>query len=219
MTKGRAIAYSAEEHAWLEEHPDLPRRQLHEQFCERFDRGDVGIDNIKSYCWRAGWITGRSGQFVKGQTPPNKGQICPEGKGGRHPNARRTQFKKGHLSGRAALIKQPIGAERLSKEGYLQRKVNNDLPFQARWKAVQHINWEAINGPVPKGHVLKCVDGNKLNVDPDNWLLISRSILPRLNGRWNGVPYDGAADEVKPLLIATAELQQRARRALGKGKR
>jgi hypothetical protein len=37
--------------------------------------------------------------------------------------------------------------------------------------------WEAANGPVPKGHVILCADGNRHNIDLDNLLLVSRKEL------------------------------------------
>src|SRR5690606_2302599 len=89
---------------------------------------------------------GKATRFKKGMTPWNKGK---PGSTGLHPNSRRTQFKPGELQGRAAEIAQPIGAERLSKEGYLERKINNDPPFHRRWRAVHILAWEQANGPVP----------------------------------------------------------------------
>src|SRR5690606_8509597 len=74
---------------------------------------------------RRGDNVGKASRFEKGQTPWNKGK--PFKAGGR---SHETQFKPGSLSGRAAENIQPIGAERVSKDGYLERKVNNDLPFQ-----------------------------------------------------------------------------------------
>lgn len=210
MTKGRPIHYSDAERDWLQEHRALPRRDLHERFCDRFDRGDVSPVNIHSLCKRMGWLTGRTGQFEKGAAPHNKGRPMPS-----HPNSVRTQFKKGEMSGRAAQLVQPIGAERVTREGYLERKVNNDLPFRSRWKQVHRINWEAVNGPIPAGHVLKCLDGDRLHVSPENWLAVPRSILPRLNGRWTGLAYDDAADAVKPLMITTALLDDEVRRVTG----
>lgn len=67
--------------------------------------------------------------------------------------------------------------------------------------------WEQANGPVPEGHALKCLDGNRLNTDPSNWTAVPRALLPRLNGR-HGRRYDQAPDELKPVIMATARLKQ-----------
>lgn len=185
----------------------MPRRALHEAFCEEFCRGDVSREAFKQMCTRRGWRTGRTGCFPKGNVPFNKGQkgICA-------PGSEKGWFRKGQLSGRAAAVIKPIGTERISKDGYLERKINNDMPFQRRWRAVHLINWEAANGPIPEGMCLKSVDGNRLNVDPSNWVLISRALLPRLAGRW-AIPYDGAEPDTKPVLMTLAHMKQAVKTA------
>ncbi len=122
----------------------------------------------------------------------------------------RTQFKKGHRGGRAAENYQPIGSERISKDGYLERKIHDGLPLQSRWKQVHRIEWEAIHGPVPDDCCLKCRDGDRRNTDPENWICIPRAMLPRLAGRWT-LPYDRAPDELKPAVLAAARLEHAAR--------
>ena len=94
---------------------------------------------------------------------------------------RETQFKPGHLSGRAAQNIKPIGFERVSKDGYLERKINNDMPLQKRWRAVHLLIWEAANGPLPKGHAVAFKDGNKRNLVLDNLELVPRTELMRRN--------------------------------------
>lgn len=214
MPKGKWIAYSAEEMAWLEANRLLVVSDYAAQFNARFGR-EVSPGALHALRKRKGWKTGRSGCFEKGMTPHNKGKACPEGVGGRHPNARRTQFKKGNRTGRANERYQPIGAERLSKEGYRERKVHDGLPMQSRWQMVHRIEWEAVNGPVPKGHCLKCLDGNKLNTDPSNWECIPRALLPRLAGgnRYSRVlAYDDAEPELRPTILTVAKLEHRARK-------
>lgn len=205
--------------SWLEANATIPRRDLHAAFVARFDRPEITADNIKALCTRKGWKTGRDGCFVKGQTPLNKGKLCPPGKGGRHPNARRTQFKPGERTGIAQKNYKPIGFERITEDGYRERKVNDDLPFNKRWRLVHLIEWEAVNGPIPKGHALKCLDGNKQNCSPSNWECIPRAMLPRLSGRWS-LGYDQAPAELKPIVMANAKLKhatREKRRAAGKG--
>ncbi len=213
MTKGHWIPYSVEEREWLAEHGHLPRREIYELFCERFDRGDVTIDSIKAYCNRAGLKAASNGRFSKGQTPANKGKKMPF-----NANSARTQFKKGIVPHNTKFL----GHERLSKEGYVEISVAQTNPhtgYHRRYVAKHRWLWEQQNGAIPKGFVLKCLDGNKLNTDPSNWKLISRSILPRLNGRHTGLNFDHAAQEVKPTMLSVAELQQKIRRAVGKGRR
>lgn len=203
--KGHYIPYSVDELTWLEANRLMIISDYARAFNEKFGR-DVSAKNLHALRKRKGWRTGRTGCFVKGEVPHNKGKPCEPGKGGRHPNARRTQFKKGVLNGTAKENVKPIGFERIAKDGYIERKVNNDLPFKNRWRAVQHIRWEEANGPVPNGHILKCLDGNRQNTHPSNWTAIPRGTLPFLNGH-RGFNYDAAEPELKPAILTLAKVK------------
>lgn len=211
--KGRAIPYSADEMAWLEANYGMVISDYHRAFVEKFARADVSLVNLNSLRKRKGWSTGRTGQFSPGQAAFNKGKRCLEGTGGRHPNARRTHFQKGSRTGKAALNYQLIGTERITEDGYRERKIHDGMPMQSRWQLVQRIEWEAANGPVPEGYALKCLDGNRLNTDPSNWEPIPRAVLARLNGgRFRKtLAYDDASPEVKPLVMAIAKLKHAAK--------
>ncbi|QPQ55565.1 HNH endonuclease [Allosphingosinicella flava] len=212
--KGRAIPYSAEEMAWLEENRLMVISDYTVAFNARFGR-NIDAKNLHALRKRKGWKTGRTGCFAKGQEPHNKGKPCAPGKGGRHPNARKTQFRKGNRTGRANLNYQPIGTERITEDGYRERKIHDGLPMQSRWQLVQRIEWEKANGPIPEGYALKCLNGDKFNTDPSNWEPIHRGVLARLNGgRFRKtIPYDAAAPELKPTIMALAKLKHAARRA------
>jgi len=214
--KGVWIPYSVEQLAWIDANATLSIRDLHREFCGRFDRTDVSAANLNSLRKRRGLKTGRTGRFEKGQTPINKGKPCEPGKGGRHPNARRTHFVKGERRGVAARLYKPIGTERLSKDGYRERKIHDGMPLQSRWRAVHLIEWEILNGPRPKGHALKCLDGDRSNVDPSNWEAVPRALLPRLAGgnrHRKVVAFDEAAPELRPTILALARLEHSARAA------
>jgi hypothetical protein len=88
------------------------------------------------------------------------------------------------------------------------------MPLQRRWRAVHRINWEEANGPVPEGYRLKCLDGNRLNVEASNWEAIPYALAPRLDGRF-GRGYEAAPAELKPLILATAKLEHAARARRG----
>lgn len=211
--KGHWISYNAEEMAWLETNRLLPISDYAAAFNATFKR-DVAPGNLHALRKRKGWKTGRTGCFTKGNEPVNKGVPCPPGVGACHPNAIKTQFKKGHgRSGCAVDLYKPIGSERQSKDGYLERKIHDGMPLQSRWRAVHLIEWEAVNGPIPKGFCLKSRDGDRNNTDPANWLLIERALLPMLNGgRHKTRPaYDEASPEIRPALLALAQVQTKAR--------
>lgn len=210
--KGAAISYSDEELAWIKACSDLPRAELHDLFQQIFRRPDVSQTNLTALCKRKGWLTGRTGHFAKGQASHNAGM-----KGFRAPGSEKGWFKKGERRGVATALYKPIGTERVTRDGYRERKVNDDLPLNRRWRAVHLVEWEKVNGPLPAGNALKCLDGDKTNTDPSNWQLIPRALLPRLNGRF-GRDYDTAPAELKPTILAIAQLEHKARAARrGKG--
>jgi hypothetical protein len=51
------------------------------------------------------------------------------------------------------------------------------------------------------------ISGRQPNTDPANWELISRALLPFLNGH-RGPNYNAAAPEVKPIVMAIAKLKR-----------
>lgn len=211
--KGRAIQYSAAEMAWLEANRLLVISEYHARFVQAFGRDDVSLKNLHSLRKRKGWRTGRTGCFTKGQTPHNKGKPCPEGVGGRHPNARKTQFRKGQMPHNTNFL----GHERIDpKDGYVYVSVAETNPhtgFERRYVLKHKWLWEQANGPLPDGMALKCLDGNRQNADPSNWEAVPRALLPRLNGgtRKKHLAYSEASAELRPVLLAVAKLDHRAR--------
>ena len=207
--KGRAILYSAAEMAWLEDNRAMVISAYHRAFVEAFGRDDVTAGHLHSLRKRKGWRTGRTGCFEPGQASWNKGRP--------HPSTGRsaeTQFKKGQRRGVAVKLYKPIGSERISKDGYLERKIHDGMPLQSRWRAIHLVNWEVTNGPLPKGICLKCLDGDRSNLDPANWEAIPRALLPRLNGgKGRRLAFDQAEPEIKPTIMAIAKLQHGARTA------
>lgn len=208
--KGHAIVYSAAELTWLEARKTWPIGDYADGFATAFGRVDVTPGHLHALRKRRGWKTGRSGRFEPGAVSHNKGKRCPEGTGGRHPNAVATQFKHGERRGVAVALHKPVGTERVSKDGYRERKIHDGLPLQSRWRAIHLIAWEAVHGPVPPGHCLKCLDGDRSNVDAANWVAIPRALLPRLNGgkATTTIAYDSAAPEVKAAVLTAARVAQ-----------
>lgn len=203
--KGRSIIYTAEELAWIEARKEMPRRELCEMFCARFNR-TVSLQNLKALCTRKGWKTGRTGCFHSGHKPHNKGKpFSPAG-------SEKGRFKKGRLPHNT----RHLGHERLSKEGYVEVSVSEPNPrtgFERSYVLKHRYLWEKANGPVPKGHVLKSIDGDKANTSPANWEAIPRALLPRLSGgRWFK-PYDAYEPELRPMVLTTARLDHAAREA------
>jgi hypothetical protein len=202
--KGRQISYSPEELAWIKACSDLPRADLYRLFIEIFKRTDVAQTNLTALCKRKGWLTGRTGRFVKGQVTDNGMKGKPA-----HPNTKATQFKKGGVS---HTYRGP-GHERVcNKDGYVTLIVAETNPWTgAKTRPVlkHRYLWEQANGPVPKGMRLKCLDGDRANTDPANWEAVPFGLALRLNGK-SGRGYDTAPDELRPVIMATAKLEHHA---------
>lgn len=205
MTRTRRphVRYSTAEMRWLESNRAMVISDYQRAFCAEFGRDDVTAADLHGLRKRKDWKTGRSGHFTRGAVPANKGKRQPY-----HPNSAATQFNKGRCAGVANRGYKPIGTERI-QSGYRALKIHDGLPRQSRWKFVHHIEWEKVNGPVPDGMVLKC-KGDRLSVEPANWQLVPRALLPRLNGRF-GRGYDSAPADLKPTIMAVAKLEHQVR--------
>ncbi|MDX8513551.1 HNH endonuclease signature motif containing protein [Mesorhizobium captivum] len=206
---GRHTAYSPTEITWLRDNSTMEINAWCAAFRGQFDRHDVSPAKLHSLRKRMGWKTGRSGQFEAGHVSANKGKKCPPGVSGRHPNAQKTQFRKGQLPHNF----RGAGHESTDEDGYVWIVVDQINPWTgaSTWRVHKHRwLWEKKNGPVPEGHVLKCLDGDKANTDPSNWELVPIGLLPRLNGK-SGRRYDTAAAELKPTIMAIAKLEHRVR--------
>lgn len=163
-------------------YPDAPTKQIAEQMNRTepqiYNKArSLGLKKSDAYLagpyacrLRRGDNVGAKSQFKPGTEPWNKGKAFDSG--GR---SHETRFKPGTRQGRASDIYKPVGTERLSKEGYLERKINEAMPFQKRWRAVHILNWEAVNGPLPPGHCVIFKDGNKINTAVENLELITRA--------------------------------------------
>ena len=133
---------------------------------------------------------GLATRFTKGGPAWNKGI---KGATGHHPNSRRTQFKKGCMTGAAQHNYQPIGTLRINK-GVLERKVTDDpglYPAQ-RWRPVARIVWEQAHGPIPEGHSVVFKPGRATTdperITPEVLELISRRDLMLRNSRHTRYP-------------------------------
>lgn len=109
-------------------------------------------------------------RFKPGHKPWNTGLK------GIQTGGKKTQFKKGNIPANWV----PIGTERISKDGYVEIKVQ-DGKLNKNWKPKHVYIWEQHNGPVPAGHVIIFGDGDNRNFDPENLLCVSRAQLARLN--------------------------------------
>ncbi len=208
---GQCKVVTAEQAVWLRRHASLSRADAFAQFCDRFGHNVLTLNQLVSYRKRHGLKTGRTGQFTRGQQSWNSGK-----KIGSNPGSQKTQFKPGAVPAN----RLPIGSERFTRDGYIEVKIAQPNPYTAaktRWMHKHVWLWTQTHGPIPDGHALKCLDGDRTNCDPDNWQAIPRGLLPRLNGKCNR-RYDSAPAELQPTIMAIAKLEHAARSMNGNQK-
>lgn len=120
---------------------------------------------------------GSRSRFPKGHVPANKGLRRPGWYAGR---MRETQFKKGEFPRNKDPEFYVLGALRVNTDGYIDMRTSFD-PGARGWTPLHRILWQDANGPIPKGHILRFKDGDKLNVCLENLLLISLADNARMN--------------------------------------
>ena len=108
------------------------------------------------------------GCIKKGNVPSNKGKKWDEYLSKeKQERCRKTTFKKGNKP----LNYRPIGSERINVDGYTEIKVEEP----DKWDLKHRIIYAEHNGPIPKGYKVIFADGNKLNLEIDNLILVSNA--------------------------------------------
>lgn len=161
------IRYTPEEKEFLKAYcPGHHYWEIKAEFSERFR--PITDAQIKAFLNNNNIRTGKKGWFRKGVTPWNKGKRYIAG--GR---SAETQFKKGNMPKQH----KPVGTTRISKDGYLEKKIEEPN----KWGYVHRIVWEEAHGKIPEGHIVVFRDGNKQNLSLDNLACISRAVSMQLN--------------------------------------
>ncbi|MDK2961855.1 MAG: hypothetical protein PWQ06_90 [Anaerophaga sp.] len=157
--------YSAEQKNFIREFAyGHSHKEITAAVNEKF-KSDLTVSQITSFLKNNKIKTGRNGRFQKGNIPFNKGKKI----GGWAP----TQFNKGYRPANTL----DIGTEILKGDGYVWVKIAEPNI----WKQKHRIIWEDANGTIPENHVLIFADSNKLNVNLDNLILITRGELATMN--------------------------------------
>jgi len=152
--------------------------------------------SVKAALGRFGFKSGRDGRFKKGGRPSPKA-------GAKGPN--RTSFKKGQRPH----TWRPIGTERVTKEGYLQRKVSDTGNTARDYVEVHRLLWEERRGPIPGGHVVIFRDGDRTNIVIENLMLVSRAdhaVMCKMGF------YNGAAETKDAALLLAQIIRKRKER-------
>ncbi len=158
--------YTEEQIAFIREFlPGRSHKELTRLFNARFGLA-LTCQQVTAAAKNRKINNGLNGCFPPGHIPANKGQ-----KGIRRSPA--TEFKPGNRP----QTYRPVGSERITTDGYWEVKIADPKT----WRGKHILVWEALHGPRPKGHVIVFGDGNKLNVAPENLVLVSRAELARMN--------------------------------------
>ena len=147
-----------------------PGRHYHEiveMFNKKFDF-QINTKKLKETLKNHRISTGLTGRFEKGHTPYNKGKKFPG-------TGNKAAFKKGNVPSN----RMNVGEDAISSDGYIKTKIADPNVWEFKHKLI----WKEKNGPIPEGHSVIFADGNRMNLDIDNLLLVSKAELLMLNRR------------------------------------
>ena len=148
-------------------------------------------------------------QFKPGLLPWNKGLAYYPG--GRCAS---TQFAKGQRPRNW----KPLGTLRITADGYLERKVNNNPgPNNVRWHPVHRLVWAAAHGPIPARHIVIFKPGQKTtdldDITLDKLECITRAELARRNHPHTKDPEMGRLTQLKGAISRQVNRIAREQRA------
>lgn len=167
--------YTQEHIDFIFENKTLMSSELAAQFNEQFNV-NVSPNGIQQKRRNLGIRCKKLNLFAKGCKPWNKGlsgsQFAVNGKV--------SQFKKGHVPKHT----NPIGHERpCNRSGELFVKVTDQNSRKGKgsnYRPKKVVEWEKVNGPLTKGAVIKFIDGDILNCEPDNLIMVSNAVHIRM---------------------------------------
>ncbi|MCI6191209.1 MAG: HNH endonuclease [Clostridium sp.] len=144
-------------------------KELAEMFNQQFDT-NITANEIKWFRKNHKLNSGLTGQFQKGNISHNKGKKQSEYMTKEAiERTKATRFKKGNRPSNY----RPVGSERITKDGYIEVKVADPN----KWETKNKIVYKQHFGDIPKGYNVIYADGNKLNNDINNLILVSNSEL------------------------------------------
>jgi hypothetical protein len=122
-------------------------------------------EQIKTYKKNHKLSSGLTGHFEKGHVSQTKGKKLEDFMRPETIVAFKSHyFTKGHIPSNCS----PVGSE-VIRDGYLWVKIADPN----KWKQKHIIVYEKFNGKVPKGKIVTFLDGDAMNFDKDNLVLIS----------------------------------------------
>ena len=180
----------------LDNYKGIGNKELCDRLNEKF-KTNHSLNRVKRFKYNHKLNSGLTGRFKKGHTTFNKGLKQTDFMSDEAiERTKKTRFKKGLKSHN----KKPLGSERIcTKDGYIIVKVGEpDV-----WKHKHRVVWEKVNGPIPKGHKIVFLDGDKNNISIDNLKIVSSGALAIVN-RHIGLSDD---EQLNETIYNTADLQ------------
>ena len=184
-------------------------------------------NQMKSFRQRYGIKSGLTGWYQKGHAPGNKGKKLEEyvKDPARVEDIRQrisaTQFKKGQTPPNEKQIGDITIRNVYSRHGevveqYKYIKVSMEGGYWDRWTPLHRKVWEDHNGPIPKDMCIGFKDGNTLNCDINNLMLMSRAEISTMTKK--GLRFEDP--DLTETALYMVRLQQAAnkRRKNGKAK-
>lgn len=141
--------------------PKEMAERLNAEFGTEYTRAQ-----IKGFYCNHGLNSGLDGRWTHDRRPDTSKMK------GRHLSTA-TEFKKGQK----ALNKMDVGTVIVNSDGYKMIKTGD--PHQ--WEFLHRKVWQEKNGPIPEGHMIIFLDGNRLNCEPENLRLVSKAENAVLN--------------------------------------
>ena len=140
-------------------------KELAEMFNQHFNT-NITAKEIAYFRRNNKLNSGLTGQFKKGNVPHNKGKKQIEYMSQESiERTKKTRLKKGNKPKNY----RPVGSERITKDGYIEVKVADPN----KWETKNKIIYKQYYGDIPEGHKIIYADGNKLNNDINNLILVS----------------------------------------------
>ena len=142
-------------------------KELAEMFNQHFNT-NITAKEIAYFRRNHKLKSGLTGQFKKGNVAHNKGKKQIEYMSQEAiERTKATRFKKGNKPKNY----RPVESERITKDGYIEVKVADPN----KWETKNKIIYKQYFGDIPKGHKVIYADGNKLNNDINNLILVSNN--------------------------------------------
>lgn len=125
----------------------------------------------------------RDSRIKPGNVPPNKGKKQKDYMSKEAiKRTKATRFKKGQIPHNAIGFKDGDITIRHDHPNRKNTKPHKYIRLALGvWKELQIVNWEKKHGPIPKGFILACKDGDTLNCKTSNWYLMSMADNVRRN--------------------------------------